>query len=444
MLFVSAAAPDGRSQTVDLATGNTHRAYKSVPATAAHAPCFVGANGTLLVPQDQNALFTFSLTMQQPLRKDILAEKLTALAASPCGRLLVGGALSGCIYVWHLGSGEMLRIIKGQLRRIQCVAFSPDGGFFASASVDSTCKVYRTDRAIRGEGPQCTISAHTLAVNACAFFRSAPYIATASSDRSCRVHDVLTGTQIVSLNLDSPAMCLAVPFADDRLVVGCGSGAVYFASLYEADDEQRLVKRHMAEDGHQKAVLFAGVLSGSSVVTVSEDGVVLAWSSETRELEREVVRFKHTVCNATLMPHIHGSKAADAMPSRAVALKKFPNGSLEEYLVPITSTIAGLKLTAQEVSTGVSRMSRAERKRARKADHRTRLAGGKTAILFDGGALEGGDSSGDDAAEDAAARAGEARRRMLLSPLDAEKERLQARNASLLELANQLFEKAQA
>ena len=46
------------------------------------------------------------------------------------------------VRVWEAASGQLLRTLEGYSRRVRSVAWSPDGQWLASGSVDSTVRVW--------------------------------------------------------------------------------------------------------------------------------------------------------------------------------------------------------------------------------------------------------------------------------------------------------------
>ena len=69
-------------------------------------------------------------------------ERITCLAFSPDGRLLVSGAADDFVRVWDVESGQTLGVCRGHQGNIRAVAFSPDGRLAVSAGEDETIRFW--------------------------------------------------------------------------------------------------------------------------------------------------------------------------------------------------------------------------------------------------------------------------------------------------------------
>ena len=116
-------------------------------------------------------------------------KKVESVAFSPDGRTLVSGSRDKTIRFWDVTTGKHKKTLKGHQKSIDSIAFSADGRMLATASRDNTVGLWD---AIIGTHKK-TLKGHTSAVNGAAFSPDGQTIVTWSNDRTIRLWDVDTG-----------------------------------------------------------------------------------------------------------------------------------------------------------------------------------------------------------------------------------------------------------
>jgi WD40 repeat protein len=81
-----------------------------------------------------------------------------------------------------------------------------------------------------------TLEGHSDSVSGCAFSRDGKLIASASSDRTLKVWDALTGSLIANFYADVSIYCCAFS-SDNVLIVAGGVRGVYFLRLERLGEE---------------------------------------------------------------------------------------------------------------------------------------------------------------------------------------------------------------
>ena len=192
------------------------------------------------------------------------------LAFSPDGKTLLaaGGspAKSGAVEVLSWPDGKLIRRVEEHKDLVYRVAFSPDGSRWATASADSSCRVFAADTGklvARFDGHSRpalalsffpdgktvvsvgvdqtlqlwevntgkhirTLDNHTAAVNDVAVCptspANAPIVASVGEDRTVRLWQPLTGRLMRFTRLESVPRVVAWTAKGDRLLVGCNDG----------------------------------------------------------------------------------------------------------------------------------------------------------------------------------------------------------------------------
>lgn len=192
------------------------------------------------------------------------------LTFAPDGKTLLaaGGspAKSGAVEVLSWPDGKLVRRAEEHKDLVYRVAFSPDGALWATASADSTCRVFAADtgklvarfdghsrpvlalaffpdgKTIGSVGADQTLQLwnaatgkhirtldnHTAAVNDVAVcptsLANAPVVASVGEDRTVRLWQPLTGRLMRFTRIASVPRVVAWTAKGDRLLVGCNDG----------------------------------------------------------------------------------------------------------------------------------------------------------------------------------------------------------------------------
>ena len=116
-------------------------------------------------------------------------KKVESVAFSPDGKTLVSGSKDKTMRLWDVTTGKHKKTVKGHQKSIDSIAFSADGRLLATASRDNTVCLWD---AITGTHKK-TLKGHTAAVNGAAFSPDGRTIVSWSNDRTIRLWDVETG-----------------------------------------------------------------------------------------------------------------------------------------------------------------------------------------------------------------------------------------------------------
>lgn len=119
--------------------------------------------------------------------------RVTTVAWSPNGTYIASGSLDQTVQVWVANTNTHFRtsIYRGHTAGVQSVAWSPDGKFIASGSSDKTVQVWD---ALTGEHA-ATYSGHSDIVLTVAWAPNGKSIVSGSADGTVRLWDVATSKQ---------------------------------------------------------------------------------------------------------------------------------------------------------------------------------------------------------------------------------------------------------
>ena len=117
-----------------------------------------------------------------------------ALAWLPDGQHILSGSgvPNNNIYLWNALTGAMLTSFEGHTSSVTVLAVSPNGQYFASASLDNTVRVWKINSNIS----PIVYKGHTSLIQSVAWSPDSKRIASGSSDNTVQVWDAATGGNV--------------------------------------------------------------------------------------------------------------------------------------------------------------------------------------------------------------------------------------------------------
>lgn len=240
----------------------------------------------LLSVRSMNLLYTSSgdaalsrAALMSPKPRQFIGhtDVIFGIAFSPDGRYLATVSVDKTARLWDLASGESIRLFSGHTDDIGGVAFSPDGKYLATASFDRTARLWDV-----ATGKTVQLFRNTALMEfGPAFSPDGKYLVTGSSDGTTRLWDVATGKTVHEF-VGHGGKVYQVAFSPD---------GKYIATASE-DKTARLWDTATGElvqvlEGHEKAVVFIQFSpDGSLVVTSGEDHSIRLWETASGQQVR--------------------------------------------------------------------------------------------------------------------------------------------------------------
>lgn len=78
--------------------------------------------------------------------------------------------------------------------------------------------------------PAHTLTSHALAITSLVI--SSTHIITTSLDRTLKIHDIASATELLSITFPSSVLCACVDASEHIIRAGCANGRIYEVNLY--------------------------------------------------------------------------------------------------------------------------------------------------------------------------------------------------------------------
>jgi WD40 repeat protein len=149
---------------------------------------------------------------------------IETLAFSPNGKWLATSSIDNTGRLWNVQNPEEVKLLKGHENRIETLAFSPDGKWFATGSFDKTARLWN----VQNPEEVKILKGHGAAVTTLAFSPDGKWLATGSFDNTARLWS-LDKVYELSNKLDYRQLMLLVKFSQLKAKKVLSNG--YFNAL---------------------------------------------------------------------------------------------------------------------------------------------------------------------------------------------------------------------
>ncbi|XP_038898957.1 protein ROOT INITIATION DEFECTIVE 3 [Benincasa hispida] len=354
VLVVASSSIDSGIGCWDLHTGAEQLRYKSC-ASPAHGLVCVGerflACSQLRDPAaTAGSVLYWSWCKPQVEVKSFPAEPIMALASNDEGTYIVGGGLSGDIYLWEVLSGRLLKKWHAHYRAVTCLVFSEDDSLLISGSEDGCIRVWALltvfDDGWQREAKHLyehSFTGHNLPVTdiVVGYGGSNAIIISSSVDRTCKVWSLSKGKLLRNIIFPSIIDVIALDPGEHVFYGGGRDGKIYTAALNAKCPSTGDYGLHILgslSNQSKSVTALAYCSSGNLLISGSEDGAIRVWDTRTNNVIRVFRHSKGPVNNILLvrqqvLPKSQSTSQGFLRKHRSLlppALAKFENSKDED------------------------------------------------------------------------------------------------------------------
>ncbi|CAL0325297.1 unnamed protein product [Lupinus luteus] len=240
------------------------------------------------------SIVIWSLNKPQKPLVNYTMEAIGPLSCTKDGLYLVGGGLSGNVYIWDVTSGKLLKSWIAHNKSLNCMLFSDDNSLLISGSDDGMICVWSMISLLDVEESKslpsllhCLLGHMSSITGLLTLHGSYSSILVASSlDGTCKVWDIISGKLMQSQVYSLPITSIALDHGDEFLFYGIVNGTIVVNKLHIGLEEGPITFGQTFELIGHSGPITALTSSKAGLISGSEDCTMCIWDVINRTIIR--------------------------------------------------------------------------------------------------------------------------------------------------------------
>ncbi|KAG8707345.1 hypothetical protein FRC08_000568 [Ceratobasidium sp. 394] len=232
-------------------------------------------------PQPQSHLINetstaMSVRQATPLAVVNTGQAILTLAYSPDGEYILSGSVDNTIRIWDARTGQSVgQPLQGHTDYVNTVAYSPDGAYILSGSDDNTIRIWD---AHTGQSIGQPLRGHTSGVRSVAYSPDGAYILSGSYDSTVLIWDARTGRSVGQPLQGHTSAVRSVAYSPDGAYILSGSDDNTIR-IWDACTGQSVEQPLQGHTGWVRSVAYSP--DGAYILSGSNDKTIRIWDAHT-------------------------------------------------------------------------------------------------------------------------------------------------------------------
>lgn len=335
--MIASSPTDAGISCFDLLSGAEHLRYRTC-ASPPHSLISVGgrylaASQVRDAAANSGSVFYWSWNKPQVEVKCFPSEPINTLVCDDEGSFIIGGGVSGDIYIWQVATGRLLKKWHAHYRAVSRLVYV-DQSTLISGAEDGCVRVWSLlmifDDIRRNEAKhlfEYSFTEHSLRVTDIVIGHGGcnAIIISASEDRTCKVWSLSKGKLLRNIVFPSVIDAIALDPGEHVFYAGGRDGKIYIAALHAQPTSTSNYGLHIVGtlSDHSKAVTcLAFAVNGHHLVSGSEDGMIRVWDTRSRNIIRILKHAKGPVNNLLIIRRPPPLYPRTSMHSQSPSLRR--------------------------------------------------------------------------------------------------------------------------